>query len=215
MNIGIIGSGNMGAALGKIWANRGHRVMFSYSRDPQKLKSLAEAAGSNAMVGTSAEAAQFGEVLFLSVAPIVVEDALQAAGDLSGKVLITCVSGLKPDWSGQTMGLPTDLTHSIAEQIAQLAPQAKVVEAFNTTFAEILQSESRQFGADRPSIFYCGDDARAKAIAAKLIEDCGYEAVDAGLLSKARSLESFATIWVQLAVVSEMFPNVALKVLHR
>lgn len=73
----------------------------------------------------------------------------------------------------------------------------------------------RQFGSDRPSVFYCGDEADAKAIAASLIKDCGYEPVDAGGLRVARSLESLATIWVQMALVSEMFPNLALNVLRR
>jgi hypothetical protein len=214
MNIGIVGSGNMGSALGKIWASKGHKVVFSYSRTLEKLQAAATAAGANASTGSPMEAAQFADVIFLGVAPNVLEDALQAAGSLADKVVISCVSGLKPDWSGQTMGLPTDLTISVAEQIAQLAPGAKVVEAFNTTFAEILQSESREFGSDRPSIFYCGDDRDAKVIAASLIEDCGYEAVDAGGLRVARSLESLATIWVQMALVSEMFPNIALKVLR-
>jgi len=98
-----------------------------------------------------------------------IEDALKLAGLLEGKVIITCVSGLKPDFEGQTMGLPTHLKVSVAEQIADFAPGAKIVEEFNTTFAELLQSESRQFGSERPSVFYCGDDAAAKTIAAGLI----------------------------------------------
>lgn len=72
----------------------------------------------------------------------------------------------------------------------------------------------RQFGSDRSSVFYCGDEADAKTITASLIEDYGYEPVDVGGLRVARSLESLATIWVQIALVSEI-PNVALKVLRR
>lgn len=63
MNIGIIGSGSMGSALGKIWAKNGHQVLFSYSRDPQKLQALAESLGPNAHTGTPAQAAQFGNVV--------------------------------------------------------------------------------------------------------------------------------------------------------
>lgn len=215
MNIGMIGSGNMGSAIGKIWARQGHQVMFSYSRDLKKLEAIAQSAGPNAHTGTPAEAARFGEVIMLTVQYAVLEDALNAAGSLDGKVLITCVSGLQPDFQGQTLGLPTELTSSVAEQIAQLAPAAKVVEAFNLTFAELLQSDSRQFGPERPSLLYCGDDADAKAIAAGLIEECGYDAIDAGELIKARSIEALASIWVQTAAVTGLFPNTGLKILRR
>jgi len=125
------------------------------------------------------------------------------------------VSGLRPDFQGQTLGLPTELTSSVAEQIAQLAPGAKVVEAFNLTFAELLQADSRRLGTERPSLLYCGDDADAKGIAASLIEECGYEAIDAGGLINARSIEALASIWVQTAAVTGLFPNTGLKILRR
>lgn len=212
MKIGILGTGNMGSALGKIWAQQGHKVVFSYSRSPEKLQAVA--ASSNAQVGTPREMAEFADVIFLSVSPVVLEEAINAAGSLAGKVLITCVSGLEPDFQGQSMGLKTDLTISMAERIAQLAPDAEVIEAFNTTFAEILQT-SRQFGAERPSLFYCGDSHNAKQVVAKLIEETGFEAVDIGNLTKARSLETLASIWVQFAVVSDLFPDAAIKLLRR
>jgi 8-hydroxy-5-deazaflavin:NADPH oxidoreductase len=79
----------------------------------------------------------------------------------------------------------------------------------------LLKSDSRQFGTDFPSVFYCGDDVGAKQIAASLIEDCGYKAVDAGNLLVARSLETLATAWVQFAVTSQLFPNLGLKALQR
>ena len=215
MNIGIIGAGNMGGALGKLWADAGHTVLFSFARDTQELKARADAAGHAARTGTPAEAAAFGDVIFLGVPYPALHEAMQAAGSLEGKLVISCVSGLRPDFENKTMGLPTDLNESVAEQIARLAPTSRVVEAFNLTFAEILASDSRQFGAERPGIFYCGDDAEAKKTAAELIETCGYEAVDAGALITARSLETLASAWVQFAVVSKLFPDVALKILRR
>ena len=81
------------------------------------------------------------------------EAVIQMAGSLEGKIIVTCVSGLQPDFTGQTLGIATDLERSVAETIQQLAPDANVVEAFNTTFAEILASNSRQFGSDVPSVF--------------------------------------------------------------
>jgi predicted dinucleotide-binding enzyme len=214
MNIGIIGAGNMGAGLGKLWAKAGHHVTFSYSRDENKLHELAKAAGANAKAGTLQEAAA-QDVILIAVWLPVLEEVIHAAGSLDGKIIITCVSGLQPDFTGQAIGLATALKISVAETIQQLAPNARVVEAFNTTFAEIIASDSRQFGADFPSIFYCGDHNESKQIVAGLIEACGYEAVDAGNLLVARTLETLATAWVQFAVASQLFPNLALKALRR
>lgn len=214
MNIGIIGTGNMGAGLGKLWAKAGHQVIFSYSRDENKLRELATAAAATAKAGTIQDAAA-QDVILLAVWLPALEEVIHAAGSLDGKIVITCVSGLQPDFTGHTIGLATDLKISVAETIQQLIPNAKVVEAFNTTFAEIIASDSRQFGADFPSVFYCGDDVGAKQIVVNLIEDCGYEPVDAGSLLVARTLETLATAWVQFAVSSQLFPNLGLKALRR
>jgi 8-hydroxy-5-deazaflavin:NADPH oxidoreductase len=214
MKIGIIGAGNMGAGLGKLWAKAGHQVIFSYSRDENKLHELATLTGSTAKAGTIQDAAA-QDVILLAVWLPVLEEVIHAVGSLDGKIIITCVSGIQPDFTGQTIGLATDLKISVAETIQKLVPNAKVVEAFNTTFAEIIASDSRQFGADFPSVFYCGDDVEAKQIVANLIEDCGYEAVDAGNLLVARTLETLASAWVQFAVSSQLFPNLGLKALRR
>jgi 8-hydroxy-5-deazaflavin:NADPH oxidoreductase len=215
MKIGIIGAGNMGAALGKIWAKAGHQVIFSYSRDENKLRQLAASAGETAKAGTLQEAVTQSDVILFAVWLPSLEDIIHSIEPLDGKIIITCVSGLQPDFTGQTIGLPTDLKISVAETIQQLAPSTKVVEAFNTTFAEVIASDSRQFGSDFPSIFYCGDDIEAKQIVASLIKECGYEAIDAGKLTVARTLETLATAWVQFAVASQLFPNLGLKALQR
>lgn len=214
MKIGVIGSGNMGAGLGKLWAKAGHEVVFSYSRDENKLLELATAAGATAKAGTIQDAAA-QDIILIAVWLPALEEVIHAAGSLDGKIVITCVSGIQPDFSGQTIGLATDLKVSVAETIQKLLPNAKVVEAFNTTFAEIIAADSRKFGADVPSVFYCGDDAEAKQIAASLIEDCGYKAVNAGNLMVARTLETLASAWVQFAVASQLFPNLGLKALQR
>ncbi|KOP23250.1 hypothetical protein AMR41_27135 [Hapalosiphon sp. MRB220] len=214
MNIGIIGAGNMGAGLGKLWAKAGHQVIFSYSRDEEKLHQLATSAGANAKAGTLQDAAA-QDIILLAVWLPAVDEVIENVAPLDGKIVITCVSGLQPDFTGQTVGLATDLKISVAETIQQLIPNASVVEAFNTTFAEIIASESRQFGSDFPSVFYCGNEVEAKQIVAKLIEDCGYEPIDAGNLLVARALETLATAWVQFAVSSHLFPNLGLKALQR
>jgi len=212
MNIGIIGAGKMGSALSKLWVQQGHQVLLSYSHDQSKLHQLADSIGAKA--GTPSDAANFGDVVMLAIPFPALHDVLSAVS-LDGKIVISCVSGLKPDFEGKTVGLPSELQTSVAEEISQSAPRAKVVEAFNTTFAEILQSNSRDFNGQRPSVLFCGDDRSAKDVTATLIKDCGYDAIDVGTLQAARTLETFATVWVQMAAVSQTFPNVAIKVLHR
>lgn len=215
MKIAIVGAGNMGGGLGKLWAKAGHEVVFSYSRDLDKLQQLAAAAGNQAKVADVKEAVAQSQIVMLAVGVSALETVMSEVGILDGKIIITCVSGLQPDFTGQTIGLATNLEISVAEKVQQLAPSAAVVEAFNITFADIIASESRDFGGDRPSIFYCGDDLEAKKTVAQLIEDCGYEAIDAGRLIVARSLETLATAWVQFAVASQLFPNLGLKALRR
>lgn len=220
MKIGIIGSGNMGGGLGALWAAAGHEVFFSYSRDPAKPSRLAETAGHGAMAGSVTEAARFGEVVFVATPWPALEDALgPVASELVGKPLLTCVSPLAPDFSGQTTGIASPLPISGAEHIAQnLAPGAHVVEAFNLTFAEVLAGGGSRFGAgeaSRATLPYVGDDTEAKRLTAILIADAGYVPLDAGPLIKARVLEPLATAWVQFAAVTGVFPGVGLRVLGR
>lgn len=97
MNIGIIGSGNMGTSMGKIWAAKGHKVLFSFSKDQEKLRAVAAAAGPNTRTGTPAGAVAFGELILLSVPWTAVPEALKAAGNFDGKTLLSCVNCLKPE----------------------------------------------------------------------------------------------------------------------
>lgn len=217
MRIGIVGTGNMGRAIGVLWAKAGHEVLFSHSRDPGKLDAAARQAGPSARTGSPAEAARFGDALLFAVAWPAVADAAAAVGAVAGKVVITCVSPLQPDFTGAAVGMPPPpgLDTSAAERLAAMLVGARVVESFNLTFAETLASPDRGFGGERPSLPYCGDDAGAKATAAALIRDCGYDPLDAGGLAAARSLELLASAWVQFAVASRRFPHLALRALTR
>jgi predicted dinucleotide-binding enzyme len=96
MRIGIIGSGNVGSALGKIWGKNGHEIRFS-SRNPEKLRALAESIGKNASYSLPVEAAKFGEVIALAVPWGQAENAIKSAGSLEGKILIDCTNPLKAD----------------------------------------------------------------------------------------------------------------------
>src|SRR5256885_4934818 len=175
MRIGILGSGLMGAKLGTIWARAGHEVVFSYARSEQKLKRLAADAKGKARAGTPGEAARDADALLLAVHWSRVDDVLKQAGDVSGKVIVSCSLPMNADDTGLVLAH----TSSGAEQLAKRVPQARIVSAFNTVPSEVLFGvfEARR-KARRPSLVYCGDDAGSKKIAAQLIRDVGFEPVD-------------------------------------
>ena len=206
MRVGILGSGLMGGKLGTLFARSGHEVVFSYARSMEKLKKLAKDAKGNARAGTPREAAQDADALLLAVHWLRMDDVLHHAGDLSGKVILTC--SLPMD-AGNT-GLVIGHTTSGAEEFAKKVPKAKIVCAFNTVPSEVFFGVyAARRKADRPSLVYCGDDARSKDVAAVLIRDVGFEPVDAGPLRIARYTEPFALLMGQLAYEGNDGPELA------
>jgi predicted dinucleotide-binding enzyme len=206
MRIGILGSGLMGAKLGTIFARAGHEVVFSYARSQDKLKKLAREAGPKARAGTPQEAAQDADVILLAVHWSRFDDVLEQAGDLSGKVIVTC--SLPMDAGNTKLVIGT--TTSGAEELAKKVPKADIICAFNTVPSEVLFGvfEAKR-KAVRPSLVYCGDDEHAKKLAAKLIRDAGFDPADAGPLRIARYTEPFALLVGQLAYEGEGGPELA------
>ena len=206
MRIGILGSGLMGGKLGTIFARAGHEVVFSYSRSKEKLNKLARDTRGKARAGTPAEAAQHADALLLAVHWSRVDDVLKQAGDLSGKVIVSCSLPMNAD--------DTDLvvahTSSGAEELAKKVPKARVVSAFGTVPSEVLFDvfESRR-KSTRPSLVYCGDDPKSKKTAAELIRDVGFDPVDAGPLRIARYTEPFTLLIAQLAYEGKKGPQLA------
>jgi predicted dinucleotide-binding enzyme len=211
MRIGILGSGLMGGKLGTLFARAGHEVVFSYSRGRGKLESLAREAGKSAHAGTPREAAQNADVVLLAVHWNRMDDVLRQAGDLSGKVLVTCSLPMNDD----DTGLVVAHTSSGAEELATKAPGARVVSAFGTVPSEVLFAvfEARD-GDTRPSLVYCGDDEDAKDAAARLIRDVGFEPVDAGPLEVARYSEPFTLLVAKLAYEGDGGPALAYRFEH-
>src|SRR5256886_2619163 len=206
MRIGILGSGLMGGKLGTLFARAGHEVVFSYARREQKLQKLARDAKGKARAGTPREAAQEADAVLLAVHWSRVDDVLKQAGDLSGKVIVTCSLPMNAD----DTGLVIAHTSSGAEQLGKRVPKARVVSAFGTVPSEVLFGvfEARR-KARRPSLVYCGDDASGKKIAAELIRDVGFEPVDAGPLRIARYTEPFTLLIAQLAYGGDEGPGLA------
>jgi predicted dinucleotide-binding enzyme len=191
LKIGILGGGNVGGALGRLWTAKGHDIQFGKR-------------GSS-----NAEAARSAQVVVLTVPWPAAQEAVKDCGDLSGKIVIDCTNPLTPDLQGLTVGLTT----SAAEQVAAWAPGAKVVKAFNTIGA--VNFGNADFGGVAADGFYCGDDAASKKVVAALISDAGMNPVDVGPLRNARLLEPLALLWIDLAVIQKQGPNHAFKLLRR
>jgi len=196
----------MGGKLGTIFARAGHEVVFSYSHSKAKLEKLARDAGGQARAGTPAEAAADADALLLAVHWSRVDDVLKKASDLAGKVIITCSLPMNADDTALAIAHKS----SGAEKLAKKIPKARVVSAFNTVPSEVLFSVFEGAGkGQRPSLVYCGENARAKKVAAQLISDVGFEPVDAGPLRIARYTEPFALLVGQLAYEGDRGPALA------
>jgi hypothetical protein len=206
MRVGILGSGLMGGKLGRIFAQAGHEVIFSYARSKAKLERLAHDAKGKARPGTPRDAAQEADALLLAVHWSRIDDVLKQAGDLSGKVIVTC--SLPMD-AGNTRLIVAN-TSSGAEELTKKIAKARVVSAFNTVPSEVLFGvyEARR-RKTRPSLVYCGDDQRGKTVAAELIRDAGFDPIDAGPLQIARYTEPFALLVAQLAYEGDGGPELA------
>ncbi|HTU35673.1 MAG TPA: NAD(P)-binding domain-containing protein [Candidatus Acidoferrum sp.] len=206
MRIGILGSGLMGAKLGTIFARAGHEVVFSYAHRKDKLKKLAREAKGNARPGTPAEAVAEADAVLLAVHWSRINDVLKKTGRLAGKVVLTCCIPMDASDTKLIIGTKT----SGAEQLAKKIPRAHIVSAFNTVPSEALFGvfEAKN-AATRPSLVYCGDDKKAKIVAAKLIEDVGFDPIDAGPLRVARYTEPFALFVAQLAYEGSGAPELA------
>ena len=200
----------MGGKLGTIFARAGHEVVFSYAHSPRKLQRLAREAGGRARAGTPREAAANADALVLAVHWTRVDDVLKQAGDLSGKVIVSCSLPMDKE----DTRLVVARTSSGAEALAKKVRKASVVSAFGTVpsevFFDVFAAKRRR--RRRPSLLYCGDVAGAKKVAARLIRDAGFEPVDAGPLKIARYLEPFTLAMAQLAYESDGGPEIAYRI---
>jgi predicted dinucleotide-binding enzyme len=208
MKIGVIGAGNVGGTLGRLWAARGHQVLFG-SRDPGQERMQELARGAGAQAGTVAEAASFGEVVVLATPWHGTQEAIAAAGSgLNGKVLIDATNPLLPNLAGLAVGTTT----SAAEEVAGWAPRARVVKAFNTIGAGYFANPT--FDGQAASLFICGDETAAKEVVAGLGAALGFDVVDAGPLKNARLTEQLAMLWIDMTYLRQAGP-IAFRLLRR
>lgn len=212
MKIGILGSGNVGQVLGSGYLARGHEVMLG-TRDASKLAEWLARSGKNASVGSFADAARFGDIVFLSVHATALDRAIDLAGkdNFSGKTVIDLSNPM--DFSG---GVPPKFTatlgNSLGEQVQRSLPDANVVKAFNSIGVAVMTDP--KFGGETATHFIAGDNDVAKAEATKLIEEFGWDVLDVGGIEQSFFLEALASLWVNYAFRTNSW-NQAFKLLKR
>ncbi len=192
MNIAIIGAGNMAKGLAARFADAGHPVTLA-SRDAVKAEASARDVGNGVSTASSASAVQSADIVVLAVPYDATGEVIDAAGGFAGKIVVDITNPMKADFSGLSIGHTT----SAAEEIQKRAPQAKVVKAFNTIFAQVLQNNGQAAG--RPAtVFIAGDDEAARAAVAELARSAGFETLETGPLATARYLEPAAALNITL-----------------
>jgi 8-hydroxy-5-deazaflavin:NADPH oxidoreductase len=186
VKIGIVGAGRIGGNAASLWAEAGHEVMLSYSREPENLEQRASAIGALASVGSPLEAAEFGDVVMFSVPWTRIDEVLPEIREaLDGKVVIDTTNQFGP---GGVQDLPEGKT--AAQLNAERMPGARYVKAFNTLTAGFQGSAAGRSGDERVAMFLCGDDDEAKETVKKLIREIGFAPVDVGGTADAAVMEA-------------------------
>ena len=209
MKLAVIGTGSVGGTLGRRWAEAGHDVAFGArdARDPAAKALLGKITG-KARVVSVAEAARGAEVVVLATPFTANAAAIAAAGDLRGKIVIDVTNPIGPN-----LTLAVGFNSSGAEEVARLAPGARVFKAMNQVGFEVM--EDPKFDAGKPVMFVAGDDPAGKKIVLDLVSELGFEAIDAGELAIARLIEPYATLWIHLMARRNQGRSFAFSLLRR
>jgi hypothetical protein len=207
LKIGIIGTGHIGGALATLWVGAGHEVLMS-SRHPQELQSLAHSLGPRARVGTPHEAAQFGEVVLISVP----YGALPQVGrdlksELAGKIVLD-TGNPYPERDGPMAVEARRKGTGIAS--AEYLPGVRLVRAFNAINSGDLRSEAHRKGTPI-AIPLAGDDSQALQVAEQLVRDAGFAPVVVGPLSRAREFDVGTPVYTRLMTEPQLRQALGLK----
>jgi predicted dinucleotide-binding enzyme len=198
--IAIIGTGNVGGALGPRFASQGHTIIYG-SREPMRedvVKLVAET-GNGATAMAPVEAAQAGDIIVLAVKWDVAEQVVNGLGDLSGKILIDPINAIS-----RIDGMASNAVDTSAGELIQSwAPDAFVVKAFNTLAAATMVDPAISGGP--VTIPLVGNNPEAKARVAGLVESIGFETIDLGPIQYAREVEGMLIVWINARASGAQF----------
>lgn len=194
--IAVIGTGDVGGALGPEFAALGHLVIYG-SRDPssKKVEALVKRTGNGAKAAQPPDAALKADIVVLAVPGLLVREIVAGLGDLSGKIIVDPTNPLVRRDDGR-VGIGID--GSNAEIIQSAAPDADVVKAFNTLgWRTMVDPESTGGPVSIPLV---GDSHEAKAIIAQIVTSMGLEPIDVGPLRNARHVEGMSVLLLNNAL---------------
>ncbi len=200
MKIAVIGKGRVGSVLGPAFDKAGHDINYGV-RDASDSK---YENGDGIALKSTNEAAQWAEVVILSVDWSVTLNALEQCGDLSGKILIDCNNPLKMGDSGLELALGFD---NSAAEVIDAHTTAKVVKTLNQVGSPVMGMAHDY--PQRPIQFVAGDHSDAKETVSGLLRDIGFDPIDYGPLTNARKLEPLAMVWIDQAFQHGMDPHKA------
>ncbi len=186
MTIAIIGTGNIGAGLARVFSSAGHDVVLANANDSTE---AAEKLGVRA--ASVSEAVKTADTVILAT-PYDAAQSIAQAADFTGKVVIDVSNPVTADFSGLQLGQ----TSSAAEEIAHLLPGATVVKAFNTVFAQHYAGDLTLEGRKIQTFVAADNDTTRRAVVA-LANSVGFEVVESGPLSNARYLEALGYMNIQ------------------
>ena len=195
MKIGIIGSGNVGQMLGIAFAHSGHEVMIG-TRDAGKLTTWVMNAGKNARVGSTSEAAAFGEMIVFCTKWETAHAAIELAGkeNFSGKIVIETTNPLHFTAEGQPPAPSLSFPESAGKKLQSWLPESKVVKCFNIVTAAHMGNG--QLSEGKADMFICGNDEKAKAHVKQLVEKWNWNVTDMGDVTQSYLLEGLAMFWI-------------------
>jgi len=214
MKVGVLGSGEVGQTLAAGFLKHGHEVMMG-TREPAKLAAWNKA-HPKARIGSSSEAAAFGEVVVLAVKSAAAADVLRAAGkaNLAGKPVIDACNPIAeaPPVHG-VLQSTTGPNQSLMEQLQKEFAKAHLVKAFNSVGAGQM-IDPQYAGGIRPTMFICGNDAGAKKTVTEILDQFGWETADMGTVEAARAIEPLCMLWCLLGFTKNEWTH-AFKLLRK
>ena len=196
MNIGIVGSGNIGRTLGRLWAKAGHKIFFSFSHDWKNLESLARECGNGSKAATPYDAVRCSEAVLFAVPWTAVDEAVKQIGRFEGQIVIDATNPFIDD---QMHVEKFDEGDSSSECIARKLENAKVIKAFNTLRADVLATRSGQGLV----VFMAGDYPVMKKRVAKLIEEAGFLPFDVGPLVEGKNQQPGTGLFLKELTVDQ------------
>jgi predicted dinucleotide-binding enzyme/3-methyladenine DNA glycosylase Tag len=192
VQIAILGAGQVGSTLGRLWHAAGHDVTFS-ARHAARPRALAAELGERAHAAPIADAVTGAEAVLVAVPGPAVTEVLQAAGPLDGRVMIDAAN---------SFGQQQVTLRSLADAF----PQARWVRAFNSLSASIMADDNHR---EPPWVMFLSGDEKAKPVVAQLIRDAGFDPFDLGGIDDSRLQDSSSALWINILTHDEATALVA------